>query len=52
MDKDLIIDVGKDKASIALLENHRLIEYSTEDVSGDGYCVGDVFIGKVKKILP
>lgn len=52
MDKDLIIDVGKDKASIALLENHRLIEYSTEDVSGDGYCVGDVFIGRVKKILP
>ncbi len=52
MDKDLIIDVGQDKVALALLENHRLIEYNTEDVSGKGYNVGDVYIGKVKKIIP
>lgn len=52
MDKDLIIDVGKSEISIALLENHRLIELNQESVERRGYCVGDVYLGKVKKLLP
>ena len=52
MDKDLIIDVKQNQISLALLENHRLIEYNTEDVAGTGYHVGDVYLGRVKKIIP
>ena len=52
MDKDLIIDVQRDEIAIALLENHRLIEYNTEQTGGKSYNVGDVYIGKVKKLLP
>ena len=52
MDKDLIIDVGRSDISIALLENKRLIELNQEKTEGRGYSVGDVYLGKVKKILP
>ena len=52
MDKDLIIDVGQSDISIALLENKRLIELNQEKTEGRGYSVGDVYLGKVKKILP
>lgn len=52
MDKDLIIDVGQSDISIALLENKRLIELNREKTEGRGYSVGDVYLGKVKKILP
>ena len=52
MDKDLIIDVGPSEISIALLENKRLIELNREKTEGRGYSVGDVYLGKVKKILP
>lgn len=52
MDKDLIIDVKKTDISIALLENHRLIELNKEDSASKGYNVGDVYLGKVKKLLP
>ncbi|MBO4476373.1 MAG: Rne/Rng family ribonuclease [Bacteroidales bacterium] len=37
---------------MALLENHRLIEYSRESSQGHSFSVGDVYLGKVKKILP
>ena len=52
MDKDLIIDVGQTEVTIALLENHRLIELNKEPVERRGYSVGDVYLGKVKKLLP
>ena len=52
MDKDLIIDVGQSEISIALLENKRLIELNREKTEGRGYSVGEVYLGKVKKILP
>ena len=52
MDKDLIIDVGPSDISIALLENKRLIELNREKTEGRGYSVGDVYLGRVKKILP
>jgi len=52
VDKNLIIDVRQDKIDLALLEDHRLIEYNTENIAGHSYSVGDVYLGKVKKILP
>lgn len=50
--KDLIVDVEAAEVSIALMQNHRLIEYSKETTGGRGCGVGDVYLGKVKKILP
>ena len=34
------------------MENHRLIELGKESSKGHGFSVGDVYLGKVKKILP
>ena len=51
-DKDLIVDVTSTEVHIALMENHRLIEYNTESSTGNKYTVGDVHLGKVKKLLP
>lgn len=50
--KDLIVDVGSTEVRIALQENHRLIELNTESISGRSFTVGDVYLGKVKKIMP
>lgn len=50
--KDLIVDVSPTEVRIALQENHRLIELNTESISGRSFTVGDVFLGKVKKIMP
>lgn len=51
MERDLIIDVRTEAVSFALLEDHRLVELNKEqnDVS---FSVGDVYLGRVKKILP
>lgn len=51
MEKDLIIDVSSKEVSIALLDNHRLIELNKELNNGN-YSVGDVYIGRVKRIMP
>jgi ribonuclease G len=51
MDKDLIIDVSSTEVSIALLENHRLIELNKEQ-NNDSISVGDVYLGRVKRIMP
>ncbi len=51
-DKDLVVDVSSTEVHIALMENHRLIEYNTESSTGKNFSVGDVHLGKVKKILP
>ena len=52
MEKDLIIDVNSTEISIALLENHRLAELNKEQNNGKSYSVGDVYLGKVKKVMP
>lgn len=52
MEKDLIIDVNSTEISIALLENHRLAELNKEQNAGKSYSVGDVYLGKVKKVMP
>jgi len=51
MEKDLIIDVNSTEVTIALLENHRLIELNKEQNNGS-FSVGDVYLGKVKRIMP
>ncbi|MDD3273430.1 MAG: Rne/Rng family ribonuclease [Bacteroidales bacterium] len=51
MEKDLIIDVNTTEVSIALLENHRLMELNKEQNNGH-YSVGDVYLGRVKRIMP
>lgn len=51
-EKDLIVDSGKSEVRLALMENHRLIELNRESCEGRNFSVGDVFLGRVKKILP
>ena len=46
--KDLIVDVNPTEVSIALMENHRLIELNKESSQGHSFSVGDVYLGKVK----
>lgn len=50
--KELVVDATGDDVSIALLENGRLAELSEESSSGHAYSLADVFLGKVKKLLP
>lgn len=50
--KDLVVDVSSQETRIALLENNRLIELNRESNLGHNFSVGDVFLGRVKKILP
>lgn len=50
--KDLIVNVEPAEVAIALTENHRLIEYNKESTGGRSCGVGDVYLGKVKKLLP
>lgn len=50
--KDLIVDVSESEVKIALMDNHRLIELNKESSNGHSFTVGDVFLGKVKKVMP
>lgn len=52
MDKELIIDVTASEVEIALLQNGRLIELHKEKNGGDKFSVGDVYLGRVKKLMP
>lgn len=51
MSSDLIIDVSPSEIVIALLENKRLVEIGREK-SGAKFAVGDIYLGKIKKIMP
>ena len=51
MEKELIISSQDDGVQIALLEDKRLVELHKEKPSSQ-YVVGDIFFGKVKKIMP
>ena len=51
-EKDLIIDAGESEVHIALLENHRLVELDKETNAGREFTIGDVYLGKVKKVMP
>ena len=51
VNKDLIIDVGDSEVSLALLEDKQLIELNKEK-RNIKFAVGDIYLGKVKKIMP
>lgn len=50
--KDLFVEVSATEVQIALMQNHKLIELNRESSQGHSYSVGDVFLGRVKKLLP
>lgn len=49
--KDLIIDANESEVSLALLEDKQLIELNKEK-RNIKFSVGDIYLGKVKKIMP
>ncbi|MCF6170197.1 MAG: Rne/Rng family ribonuclease [Bacteroidales bacterium] len=51
MNRELIIDSNLSEVSIALLEDKNLVELNKEKTNNN-FVVGDVFLGKVKKIMP
>jgi ribonuclease G len=51
MDKELIIRSNADAVDFALLKDGKLIELQTEQDGGADFCVGDIFLAKVKKSL-
>ncbi len=51
MNRDLIVSSSATGLEIALLEDKRLVEIHREQ-AGKGLAVGDIYLGKVKKIAP
>lgn len=51
MTNDLIIDVSPSEVSIALLEDKRLAELQKEKPDNQ-YAVGNIYLGRVKKVMP
>lgn len=51
MNKELFIDSNVSEVKIALLEDKSLVELHKEQTNNN-FGVGDVFLGKVKKIMP
>jgi ribonuclease G len=49
--KELIIDTSASDVSIALLEDKKLVELNKEK-SNPKFAVGDIYLGKVKKLMP
>jgi ribonuclease G len=48
---ELFVDVTPDHLSLALMEDKRLVELRKE-TSNVQFAVGDIYLGKVKKIMP
>jgi ribonuclease G len=51
LDRELIIDAKSGEVEIALLEDKVLVELQKEK-SNQGFQVGDIYLGKVHKIMP
>ena len=51
MKSDLVVDVQQKDISIALLEDSRLVSLQKEN-RNQAYAVGDLYLAKVKKIMP
>lgn len=51
INRELIISKGDNDIQIALLENKQLVEIN-RDASNRNHMVGDVYLGKVKRIMP
>lgn len=51
MSKDLIINASSSDVNIALLEDRKLVELNKEK-SNLQFAVGDIFLGRIKKLMP
>ncbi len=51
MDRDLVINANSSGVDIAFLEDKHLVEL-TKEKSNKKYSVGDVYLGKVRKLMP
>ncbi len=51
MNKELIINAAPQSVEIALLEDRRLVELHSEKTDAN-FTVGDLYLGKVKKLIP
>lgn len=51
MTSEVIIDAQPSEVTIALLEDKRLVEFQKEGI-GSKYSVGNIYAGRVKKIMP
>lgn len=51
MTSELVVDVRASKISIALLEDKRLVELNEEAIN-ENFAVGNIYMGRVKKIMP
>lgn len=51
LEKELIVNSSTNGVDLALLENKKLVELQNEK-SGAGFAVGDLFLAKVKKLMP
>jgi ribonuclease G len=51
VNKELIVNSGPSEVDIALLEDKTLVELNKEK-SNSGFAVGDIYLGKVRKIMP
>lgn len=51
MNNEVIIDVRPKEVSIAVLEDKKLVELQREK-QNISYAVGDIYLGKVKKVVP
>lgn len=51
MIKEVVVDVTPKEVSIAILEDKRLVELQKE-ARNISYAVGDIYLGKIKKLMP
>ena len=51
MKSELVVDVSREEVSIALLEDSRLVSLQKES-RNIAYAVGDLYLAKVKKLMP
>lgn len=51
MDKELIIDASETGVELALLEGGKLAEIHHQEINNN-FTVGDIFIGKIRKMMP
>lgn len=51
VNKELIINSGSSEVNIALLEDKALVELNKERTNNN-FAVGDVYLGRIKKIMP
>ncbi len=51
MSKELVISAQEEQVRIAVLDEGRLMEFH-QDSTNDGFAVGDIYLGKIKKLAP